>query len=68
LPTSTCLITETIRGSYALSHGTGAFAGISGSGSFTLHITGVIRKVHGQCGGPMTVYQSINYLGGSIHR
>ncbi|HUZ23891.1 MAG TPA: hypothetical protein VMV07_08995 [Streptosporangiaceae bacterium] len=66
LPTSACLIRETIRGTYSLGHGTGSYAGISGSGAFTDRITGVIRRSHGQCGGPMTVYQQIAYEGGAI--
>jgi hypothetical protein len=68
LPTSTCLISETIHGNYSLGHGTGAFAGIGGSGGFVLRITGVIRKSHGQCGGPMTVYQQITYASGTVRR
>jgi len=66
LPTSACLIQETIRGTYSLGHGTGSYAGIGGSGAFTARITGVIRRSHGQCGGPMTVYQQIAYEGGAI--
>lgn len=68
LPTSACLIRETIHGRYSLRHGTGAFAGISGSGSFALRIRGVIRRSHGKCGGPMTVFQQITYAGGPTSR
>jgi hypothetical protein len=68
LPTSACLISETIHGTYSLSHGTRAFAGISGSGGFVVRITGVIRKSHGQCGGSMTVYQQITYESGTVRR
>jgi hypothetical protein len=68
LPTSACLISETIHGTYSLSHGTKAFAGISGSGGFVLRITGVIRKSHGKCGGSMTVYQQITYESGTVRR
>jgi hypothetical protein len=67
LPTAGCLIRETLRGSYFLSHGTGAYRGITGSGGFGLRITGVIRRAHGKCGGPMTVFQQIVYAGGPIH-
>ena len=59
LPTPSCLIRETLRGGYVLSHGTGAYRGISGSGGFVLRITGVIRRAHRKCGGPMTVFQQI---------
>jgi hypothetical protein len=68
LPTSACLISETIHGAYSLSHGTGAFARISGSGGFVMRITGVIRKSHGKCGGSMTVYQQITYESGTVRR
>jgi hypothetical protein len=66
LPTSSCQIAETIRGTLSIGSGTGSYRGISGSGAFLLQISGVIRKSHGQCGGPMTVYQSINYEGAAI--
>jgi hypothetical protein len=66
LPTSSCQIAETIRGTLSISGGTGSYRGISGSGAFLLKISGVIRKSRGQCGGPMTVYQSINYEGATV--
>jgi hypothetical protein len=66
LPTSACLVRETIRGTYTLGHGTGAYRRISGSGTFALRIRGVIRRSHGKCGGPMTGYQAITYAGGPI--
>jgi hypothetical protein len=66
LPTSSCQIAETIRGTLSIGSGTGSYRGISGGGAFLLQISGVIRKSHGQCGGPMTVYQSINYEGATI--
>ena len=68
LPTAGCMIRETLRGSYLLGHGTGAYRGITGSGGFVLRITGVIRRAHGKCGGPMTVFQQIIYAGGPVHR
>jgi hypothetical protein len=66
VPTSSCQISETIRGTLSISGGTGSYRGISGGGAFLLQISGVIRKAHGKCGGAMTVYQSINYEGGTI--
>ncbi len=66
LPTSSCQIAETIRGTLSIGSGTGSYRGISGTGAFLLQISGVIRKSRGQCGGPMTVYQSINYEGATI--
>jgi hypothetical protein len=66
VPTSACQFTETIRGTLSISGGTGSYRGMSGGGAFLLQITGVIRKTGGKCGGPMTVYQSINYEGGTV--
>jgi hypothetical protein len=66
VPTSSCQIAETIRGTLSISGGTGSYRGISGSGAFLLKISGVIRKSNGRCGGAMTVFQSINYEGGTI--
>jgi hypothetical protein len=66
LPTSSCQIAETIRGTLSIGSGAGSYRGISGGGAFLLKISGVIRKSRGKCGGPMTVYQSINYEGGTI--
>lgn len=66
LPTSACLVRETIKGTYSISHGTGSYVHISGSGAFVLRIRGVIRKTKGQCGGSMTVIQQITYAGGAV--
>jgi hypothetical protein len=66
LPTSSCQISETIRGTLSISGGTGSYRGMSGGGAFLLQISGVIRKSGGKCGGPMTVFQSINYEGGRV--
>jgi hypothetical protein len=68
MPTSACLVRETIHGKFTLGHGTGAFSGISGSGSFVMKIRGVLRRPHGKCGGPMTVYQMITWAGGRVRR
>jgi hypothetical protein len=66
LPTSSCQIAETIRGTLSVSSGTGSYRGIRGGGAFLLQISGVIARSHGKCGGAMTVFQSINYEGASI--
>ena len=66
VPTSACQFTETIRGTLSIGGGTGSYRGMSGGGAFLLQITGVLRKSGGKCGGPMTVYQSINYEGGTV--
>jgi len=68
LPTRHCLVRETIHGTFSLSHGTGAFRGISGSGGFVMKIRGALRRTHGQCGGAMTVYQMITWAGGKVRR
>lgn len=68
LPTRSCLIRETIRGTFSLSHGTGAFRGISGSGAFVMKIRGALRHRGGGCGGAMTVYQMITWAGGQVRR
>ena len=66
LPTSSCQIAETIRGTLSIGSGTGSYRGMTGGGGFVLRISGVIRKSHGKCGGPMTVYQAINYEGATV--
>jgi outer membrane receptor protein involved in Fe transport len=66
LPTSSCQISETIHGTFAIGSGTGSYRGMTGTGAFLLKISGVIRKSRGTCGGPMTVFQSINYEGGKV--
>jgi len=68
LPTRNCLVRETIHGTFSLSHGTGAYRGISGSGAFVMKIRGVLRHTNGQCGGAMTVYQMITWAGGKVRR
>jgi hypothetical protein len=66
LPTSACQVSETIHGSLSIGAGTGAYRGISGGGGFLLLISGVLRKSAGECGGPMTAYQAINYEAATI--
>jgi hypothetical protein len=47
---STCLTTQTASGTYKLSHGTGKYAGISGSGHFTTTVRFVsARNRDGSC-------------------
>jgi hypothetical protein len=66
LPTSQCEISETINGTLAIGGGTGAYRGMTGTGAFVQRISGVLPRSHGQCGGPMTVYQSITYEGATV--
>jgi hypothetical protein len=52
---TTCLLTQSLRITYTISHGTGAYAGISGSGHGTisdLEITA--RNSHGACSASKT--------------
>ena len=45
----TCLLTVTGHGIYKISGGTGAYAGISGSGKYTLSILAIVPKSGGKC-------------------
>lgn len=67
-PPSNCLFTETERGTYTIGAGTGRYAGISGSGKFTLRITGVLASTaKGQCG-RMIAFQQIMYERGPVNK
>jgi hypothetical protein len=69
LPTASCMIRETIHGTFVLGRGAGIYRGISGSGSYVTRITGVIRRSRsGKCGGPMSAYQLITYASASVRR
>jgi hypothetical protein len=47
---STCLFTATQLATYKISHGTGKYAGISGSGHATLSVLAIVaRDSHGAC-------------------
>lgn len=47
---STCLLTETQKGTFTIGGGTGKYAGVHGSGAFVTRITGVTAKNKaGQC-------------------
>ena len=45
----TCLLTATIRGTIALSGGTGAYKGISGKGTYQFNQLAILAKVGGKC-------------------
>ena len=45
----TCLLTINLHGTFSLSGGTGAYAGITGSGTYKLTALGVANKVAGKC-------------------
>jgi hypothetical protein len=46
---TTCLFTVAAHGTDKLGHGTGKYAGISGSGTFTLSLRAVFPRVAGAC-------------------
>ncbi len=66
LPTPQCEVFETIKGTYTLGDGTGAYTNISGSGSYETKMTAVVSKTNGECGGSMIVYQEITSAGGPV--
>src|SRR5258708_7299061 len=49
----TCLLTVNEHGAYVLGHGTGKYAGISGHGTYQLHVLAIAQRVHGQCSGSL---------------
>jgi len=66
----TCLSTIVLNGTYRLSGGTGAYAGISGHGIYRLNITFVAaRNAAGGCSGklPPTAFQQIIRAQGPVH-
>jgi hypothetical protein len=65
---SGCLFTEVQRGTYTLGQGTGHFRKISGSGTFSLRITGVILRSKGGCrrSGKISAFQQISYESGRV--
>jgi hypothetical protein len=67
----TCLLTETLRGTFTIGHGTGKYAGIRGSGTFVTSIAAVTTKDHtGQCThvrAPAT-YQEVTTASGTVSR
>ena len=68
---STCLFTETARGTFTIGHGTGRYAGITGSGKArTASIAVTAKNAAGQCihvNNPAT-YQAITTANGTITR
>ncbi len=67
-PPSNCLFTETERGTYTIGASTGRYAGIRGSGKFTLRITGVLASTaKGQCGRTVA-FQQIMYERGPVNK
>ena len=68
---TTCLLTETERGTFTIDHGTGKYAGIRGSGNFVTSIVAITAKNRaGRCThvqAPAT-YQEITTATGTVSR
>ena len=60
--TSTCFAKFTQKGGYILSHGTGAYAGIHGHGTYTAKFQLVLGKTNGQCDDSVVLGQT-----GTVH-
>lgn len=62
----TCLLTVTGHGTYKISGGTGAYAGIRGHGTYTLSVLAIFPKSGGKCSttkAPTTFQQIIKASG-----
>ena len=64
----TCLLTVTGHGTYKISGGTGAYASITGSGTYTLSILAIVPKSGGKCSTtmPPTTFQQIIKASGPV--
>jgi hypothetical protein len=64
----TCLLTVNQHGTYKLSGGTGAYAGISGSGKYQLSILAIGARSGGKCSQskPPVAYQQLIKASGSV--
>jgi hypothetical protein len=64
----TCLLTVSRHGTYTLGHGTGKYAGISGHGTYQLHILAVARRAHSKCSQslPPAAFQQIINASGPV--
>jgi hypothetical protein len=62
----TCLLTLNLHGTYTLTGGTGAYAGITGNGTYKLSILAIGARVGGKCSQskpPLAWHQVINATG-----
>ena len=64
----TCLLTVTGHGTYKISGGTGAYANITGSGTYTLSILAIVPKSGGKCSTtmPPATFQQIIKASGPV--
>jgi hypothetical protein len=65
-PPRRCILRVTERGTYTLSHGTGRYAGISGSGRFTSRETLVFARTGPNNCGKTIAFQQIMYESGTV--
>lgn len=65
---ATCLVTVQLRGTYKLSHGTGAYKGISGHGRYVANVMLVGAKVKGKCSqkAPPVAFQQVIKASGPV--
>jgi hypothetical protein len=65
----TCLGTVNQHGTYTLVGGTGKYAGISGHGTFRLHVLLVAARSHGKCSDtkPPVAFEQIIRASGPVH-
>jgi hypothetical protein len=65
----TCLLTIAETGTYKILRGTGAYAGITGHGTYRLGIVQIAARVHGACSqtAPPTASQELLQLSGPVH-
>lgn len=65
----TCLLTVSQKGTYTLSGGTGAYAGIKGSGTYQLSILAVGARSGGMCSktAPPVAFQQLIRASGPVH-
>jgi len=62
LNAATCLYTQTGHGSYALADGTGAYKGISGTGTDSYVLRQVLARVKGVCAAPNTNVVALQFI------
>ncbi len=65
---STCLFTQTARGTFTIGHGTGQYAGITGSGKARTASILITAKKGGRCLRTDDAYQAITTANGTITR
>lgn len=64
----TCLLQINLKGTYKVGHGTGAYKGVTGHGTYHLQIVGIGAKSGGKCvkNKPPVAYQQILQASGPI--